>query len=257
MARQTYDDLIFQLGDLAREHLAESPLAPPSMQEVFDREDDLVAAREGLKAAEEGLNQEDEDYRAFKEELAAEKVRCQAQAKRWHVAVMGVDGRSRDLKKKLSTARATLRYQKLAMGTAEAKHADLELREGHDFKKVGLSAENLKKLRLQLMRLQRNIEEMDYDLKAVLTPSPGQQGAAGILAHKRILEMDDELEQRKFDHEQRMKELDAAAGQAEEDIKAAEEALDGALYQLGQDVHAERINHPALVALYGPLDKAR
>jgi hypothetical protein len=44
------------------------------------------------------------------------------------------------------------------------------------------------------MREQRAIEELEYDFKQVLTPRPGQPGAQGILAHKRILELEEHLD---------------------------------------------------------------
>jgi hypothetical protein len=82
-------------------------------------------------------------------------------------------------------------------------------------------------------------------------------GAQGILAHKRILEMEDEVEEREHDHKEKMKELDAVIAAKEEDVKAAEAELDGALFELGEECYAERIPHPQLNPLYLRLDKAK
>jgi hypothetical protein len=69
--------------------------------------------------------------------------------------------------------------------------------------------------------------------------------------------MEDELEERKHEHETRMKELDEALAAKDEEQKLAEEDLDAALYELGEEVYADRIPHPQLNPLYPRLDKAR
>ena len=97
--------------------------------------------------------------------------------------VLGVEGRSRDMKKRLSSMKAAFRYQRDSLKRAEVSHKEMELREGHDVKRIDLSRENLKKSRLHIMREQRSIEELEWEFKQVLTPRSGQQGAPGILAH--------------------------------------------------------------------------
>ncbi len=255
--KENYNDLIFELGDLAREHLADRQHPPRAMEHVYEMEDALVARREELAGIEEQMNAEDGAYQAFLDQQEEEKAGLKATVTKWRVAVAGVEGRSRDLKKKLSTQRATLRYQKMSLKTSEAKHKDLEVREAHEIKKVALSRENLKKLRLQIMRMQRDLEDLEYEFKQVLTPRPGQPGAQGVLAHKRILEMEDEAEQRQADHEERMKELDEQAAAKDEEVKLAEEDLDGTLFELGEEAYAERIPHPSLNPVYARLDKAQ
>lgn len=257
MAKESYDDLIFQLGDLAREHLAEAKNPPRAMETVFAVEDDVLALREEMAAVEEELNQEDAGYQDFLDAQEAEKAEQKAIVTKWRGAVLGVEGRSRDMKKRLSSMKAAFRYQKDSLKRAEVTHKEMELREGHDVKKINLSRENLKKSRLHIMREQRGIEELEWEFKQVLTPRPGQQGAQGILAHKRILEMEDEVEEREHDHKEKMKELDALIAAKEEDVKAAEAELDGALFELGEECYAERIPHPQLNPVYLRLDKAK
>src|SRR5581483_11919724 len=122
----------------------------------------------------------------------------------------------------------------------------LELRESHDQKKVMLSRDMLKKSRLHTMRKQRDLEDLEREFETLLTPKPGQPGAQGILAHKRLLEMEDEAETRKSDHELRMQEIDAAIGTKEQEVQAAEDFLDQAVFLLGEEVYGARINDPAL-----------
>jgi hypothetical protein len=161
------------------------------------------------------------------------------------------------MKKKLSSMRAAFRYQRDSLKRAEVSHKEMELREGHDVRKINLSRENLKKTRLHIMREQRNLEELEWEFNQVLTPRPGQQGAQGILAHKRILEMEDELEEREEQHKAKMKEIDDLIAAKEEDVQAAEQELDGTLFDLGEECYADRTPHPKLNAMYPRLDKAK
>lgn len=256
MARESYNDLIFQLGDLAREHLADAKNPPKAMEAVFAAEDEVLAIREEIAGVEREMNDADAEYQDFLAQQDAEKEEQMAIIKKWRAAVAGVEVRSRDLKKKLSSLKAAFRYQKVSLKRQEEKHKDLELREGHDAKKIALSRENLKKGRLHIMREQRHVEELEWEFNQVLTPRPGQPGAQGILAHKRILEMEDEAEEKKFEHDERMKEIDQVLAQKDEELKAAEEELDGCLFDLGEECYAERIPHPELNPLYPRLDKA-
>jgi hypothetical protein len=257
MVKEAYSDLVFKLGDLARENLAEVARPPKAMRQVFRREDELTAARELLSRLEAELNGEDEDYRSFLDQQEGEKAELQDVVWKWKKAVAGVDARSRELTKKLASHRATHRYVQLSLQKATEAHEDLEMREAHNLSKIALSQENLKKTRLHAMRDQRNLEDLERELKTVLTPRPGQPGAQGILAHKRLLEMEVEAEDRLVDHEQRMKDLDAEAGRAEEDVKVCEQNLDAALYDLGEEVYADRVAHVRLTPWYVKLDRAK
>lgn len=256
MARESYNDLIFQLGDLAREHLAEKHPVPKAMDGVFECEEVLLGIRDEIAALEGEMNEEDAAYQDFLDQQAAEREELEAITRKWRHAVAGVETRSRDLRKSLSSQRAAYRYQKNSLKLAEEKHKELEQREGHDVKKIETSRGNLKTFRLKMMRFGRMLEDMEMELNQVLTPRAGQVGAQGILAHKRILEMEDEAEEKKDAHDERMKELDAALAGKEGEEKDAEAELDGALFELGEEVYADRIAHPALNPLYLRLDKA-
>jgi chromosome segregation ATPase len=196
MAKESYDELIFQLGDLAREHLADAKNVPRAMEAVFAAEDDVLARRTEMEGFEDEMNQEDAAWQDFLEQQEVEKGELKAVINKWRGAVIGVESRSRDMKKKLSSLKAAFRYQKDSLKRAEISHKEMEIREGHDVKKINLSRENLKKSRLHIMREQRNLEELEWELNQVLTPRPGQQGAQGILAHKSVLEMEDERQVR-------------------------------------------------------------
>lgn len=257
MAQESYNELIFLLGDLAREHLAEAKHPPKAMEAVFAAEDVVLEIRGDIEKLEEEMNEEDGLWQDFLAAQDAERIELKGITTKWRTAVVGVEGRSRELKKKLSSMKAAHRYQKTSVRRAEHVHKEMELREGHDVRKIAFSKENLKKLRLMLMREQRHLDELEFEFNQVLTPRPGQQGAQGILAHKRLLEMEDEHDDKKAEHEERMKELDEKISALEAEQKDAETELDNCLFDLGEEAYADRIPHPKLNPLYARLDKAK
>jgi hypothetical protein len=253
---ESYDDLIFQLGDLARDRLPGKPYCPRTMDRVYRAEEALVARRDELAALEQEMNDEDAAYQEFLGQQEAEKAEHQALVKKWKKAVDAIEGKVKDMRKTLSSKRAELRYGNDGLKKLEAKIADMELTR-RDPQEIAIARENLKKNRLKQMRLAREVEGLEYELNHALTPAPGQPGAPGILAHKRLLEMQDEAEEQKLAHEQRMAELDQAIARKEEEVRAAEDYLDQALFLLGEDVYAQRIADAQLAPFYPRLDRAQ
>src|SRR4051812_38316208 len=253
MAAESYNDLIFKLGDLARERLPNKPNCPRSMDRVYRAEEALVARQEELAALEEQMNSEDQSNLEFLAQQEAERAKLSATVKRWKKAVEGIEGKVRDLRKKISSRKAELRYQEIGIKKEERKLADLEL-EARDMMQIETIKLNLKKTRLLYMRGHRDVEEMERDFESILTPRPGQVGADGIIAHKRLIEMEDEENARKEQFEQTMAELDQAIAEKEEELRAAEDYLDQALFLLGEDCYAARIADPALAVMYPKID---
>ena len=253
---ESYNDLIFQLGDLARDRLAGKPNCPRTMDRVYRAEAALVARRDELAALEQQMNDEDAAYQDFLAQQEEEKVGLQATVKKWKKAVDAIEGKVKELRKTLASRRAELRYAIDGLEKLEQKIKDMEL-VGTDPGKVDVARANLKKNRLQQMRLGRELEDLEARLANALTPEPGQPGAAGILAHKRLLELEDEAEARKSEHEQLMADLDQAIAEKEEQVRGAEDYLDQALFLLGEDVYAQRISDAQLAPFYPRLDRAQ
>jgi hypothetical protein len=253
---ESYNDLIFQLGDLARDRLAGKPNCPRTMDRVYRAEEALVARREELAELEQQMNQEDLDFQAFVAAQEKEKAVHGIQVKKWRKAVDAIEGKVKDMRKGIASKKAEVRYGAEGLKKLELKIADMELTR-QDIGDITTARENLKKNRLKNMRLIRDIEALEYDLNNALTPHPGQPGAPGILAHKRLLEMLDQLEVRKEAFDQAMAELDQAIATKEQEIQAAEDYLDQALFLLGEDVYAQRIADAQLSPFYPRLDRAQ
>ncbi len=253
---EKYQDLIFQLGDLARETLPNKPNCPRSMDRVYKAEDVVLARRDEVAQLEAQMNDEDAAFAEFKEQLVLERAEQEAIVKRFKRAVDAIQGRVKELRKKINTARAQVRYDKVGIKKMEQRHAELEM-STLDANLLNVSKSNLKKVRLATLRKERDLEELQREFEVILTPPEGQPGAQGVLAHKRLLILEDEEEDRALDHDERMAELDALIAAKEEELKAAEEFLDQAVYMLGEDVYTNRISDPALASLYPRLDTAK
>lgn len=256
MAKESYNDLIFQLGDLARDRLPGKPNCPRTMDRVYRAEEAVVARREELAALEQQMNDEDGAWQDFQAGQEEEKVKLEnivAKNKRF---VDVIDGKVRGIRRKLSSKRADLRYAKEGLATLEEKVKEME-ELGDDPRALNTARENLKKNRLTTMRTGREVEDMEYESNQLLTPEPGKPGAAGIQAFKRLMDMEDEMEERKHTNERTMADLDAAVRTKEEEVRAAEDYLDQALFLLGEDVYAQRIPDAQLAPFYPRLDRAK
>lgn len=252
--RDAYNELIFQLGDLARDQLAKKDRYPRSMDRVFKAEEAVLARREELAALEEELDAEDTGYQELLAAHEEERAHQAELVRRFQKAVDAIQGRAKELRKRITAQKAAIKYDSTSLAKAEERHADLELTTQDEYK-LDESKTLLKRLRLQLMRRQRDLEDLEIQFDQLLTPPEGSKGAPGILAHKRILQMEDEAEQAKEQLEARTAELDQAIADKEAELQAAEDYLDQAIFLLGEDCYNQRIPEPSLAAMYPKIDR--
>ena len=81
------DDLIFQLGDLARERLANKPDCPRSIDRVSRAEEGLGARKDELAEVEQQMNDEDAAYQEFVANCDQERADMEQLVKKWRKAV--------------------------------------------------------------------------------------------------------------------------------------------------------------------------
>ncbi|HEX8818752.1 MAG TPA: hypothetical protein VF794_02400, partial [Archangium sp.] len=94
----SYDDLIFQLGDLARDRLAGKPNCPRTMDRVYRAEQALVARRDELAALEAQLNDEDAAWQDYLAQYEATRAAQGAIVQKWKKAVDAVEGETKTLR---------------------------------------------------------------------------------------------------------------------------------------------------------------
>jgi hypothetical protein len=253
---ESYEDLIFQLGDLARDRLAGKPNCPRTMDRVYRAEQSLVSRQDELSALEQQLNDEDASWQQFVVDCDRQRSVQSEIVKKWKKAVDAVEGQIKTLRRTLTSRRADLRYAEMSLKKMEDKHADLELTT-RDESKLILSRDNMKKNRLQAMRLLRDVEDLQRQIEVGLTPKPGEPGAPGLVAHKRLLDLEDKMTARKEKNAELIEKLDQAIVQKEDEVKAADEYLEQALFLLGEEVYSQRIADAQLAPFYPRLDRAQ
>jgi len=252
---EQYNELIFELGDMARERMAGKANAPRSLDRVLKAEEVVLARRQELEALEQEMNDEDANQAEAQATAEEEKKACLDVVKRYRQAVVAIEGRVKELRKKLAQRRAEVRFGQKAIKVGEKKHAEYEMR-NPDPRSLEDSRNNLKKMRLQHMRAERTVEELEAEFNSVFDVPDEQPGAEGIRAQKRLLDIEDELVARKDAFDSRMEELDQTIAVKEEELKAAEDYLDQAVFLLGEECYSRRIADPALAAYYPRLDNA-
>jgi hypothetical protein len=248
-----YNELIFKLGDLARERLVSREKPPRTMSRVLKAEEAVIARQEELADLEQQMNDADAEFQDAEAAYREEFAELQAVVKQFKRAVDGVEGRVRDLRKRLAARRLDHRHAQTAIKKAELRHRDLEM--GGNPTRIEESRQVLRKMRLMALRMGNEVKDMEQQMDEALTPLPGQPGGEGIVARRRQLELEDQAEQRRADHEEQLAELDAALAVKEEEVQAAEDYLDQALFLLGEECYTQRLEDPSLSALYPRLDR--
>jgi hypothetical protein len=252
---ENYNDLIFEVGDMARERLANKPAAPRSIDRVLKAEEALLQRQQELQELEGQMNDEDAAYQDYVAQSEAEKSENNAVVSKYKRAVDVIEHKVRDLRKALSKARSEERYGAKDIKLVEKRIEEWE-QAGADPSKIEVAKQNLKKIRLRQMRTTKQVEELESQVNVIFDVPDHAPGSAGLRAHKRNMDIDNELETRKDEFDSLMQEIDEAIGAKEEEVRAAEEFLDQAVFLLGEECYAQRIADPALAAFYPRLDRA-
>jgi hypothetical protein len=85
----TYDDLIFKLGDVAYERLWNKPTAPAVIEKVIKAAEAYEARQVELKEIEEAMDAEEAAYTEFRDACAQEDEECQALVEK-HAKAVGI-----------------------------------------------------------------------------------------------------------------------------------------------------------------------
>src|SRR5687768_8536876 len=97
-----YDDLIFQLGDLARERLVNKPSCPRTMDRVLRAEQTLAARQAELAELEAQMNEEDAAFQELVAQIDAQRPEKEALVKKWKKAVDAIGERVKTVRKKVT-----------------------------------------------------------------------------------------------------------------------------------------------------------
>ncbi|MBS2031635.1 MAG: hypothetical protein JST54_27310 [Deltaproteobacteria bacterium] len=252
---ENYNDLVFKLGDLARERLSGRPNAPRSMDRVLKAEETLAAREEELKGIEGAMDEEEGAYNEFREAVEAEKAELEPMLEKYKKSVNFAEDKLKKAKEKIASKENDIKHAKLSVQKEEAKLKNAE--ELGDKVRAEASRGSIKMARMDVMRRQREINEMKAEADKILFPEDDSPASEAIRAKGRIVDLEKQLEERVEQYNAALAELDASAADKEQEIQAAREYYDQAIFLLGEEVYNLRINDPALVPIYLKLDRSQ
>lgn len=251
---QEYGDLLYQLGDTAR-----TALTPAQGQKLraYTR---VVRAWDALEDRRLELSmieqQMDDEERAFAEAQGAadeERAQLDAEMNRYRKVLAAVDEELKRIDRARGNRENALKYVYKAEREEERKIQEFE--EAGKLDKAEASKRNLKKIKLEVMKGERELREHDEARAALLDPAEGTPGREGVLARARLDALEKDLAERQRELEELLAHLDDAAARKEQDVQGAQDFYDQAVALLGQEIFEQRIDHPALSRHYERLDQ--
>jgi chromosome segregation ATPase len=249
-----YNELIFKLGDLARERLGHKPNPPRGMERVLTAEAALAEREEDLKAINQAMDDEETAYTEFNQAVQEEQEALQPQLLEFKKAVTGAEERYKQAREKIAAKENDLKHAKLSLAKEEEKIKEMEHR--GERSKAAAGAASCKNLRMDIMRRQRELREMSEAAELIVNPKEDDGPSDAIRARTRIKDLDTQMVDREKQYNEALGELDQSAEEKETEITAARDYYDQAIFLLGEEVYQLRIYDSALVPLYLKLDKA-
>ncbi len=252
MPGETFEDLIFQLGDVGYERLWNKPNPPRTMDRVVKAAEAYEQRQIELQEVEATMDAEEQAYNEFREACESESAECDVTVQKFKKAVDLAEGKAKSIETKLNTRRRDLAASERSLERLRTQIQQLE-EEGLAEKAQPLKA-GLKNAKMDQMKRVRECDDMQAEYDKIMNPDLGA-GAEGIRARRRQRDLELQLEDRTEAYNQLITELNDQAAQKDEEIRAAKEYFDQALYMLGEELYQLRIADPALSAYYPKLDK--
>lgn len=248
----TYQDLVYRLGDVAYERLWNKPTAPKVMARVIKAAEAYEVRQVELREIEEAMDAEEASYNEFRDACALEDEECQALVDKHQKAVQLAESKAKSIESKLVTRRKDVATSRGALAKFEKQVQDLEEIGEHD--KVRVARENLKKAKIDLMKRSRECDDMQVEFDKIMNPESGP-AAEAIRARRRQKDLEMQLDERTQGYNERITQLNEDAAAKDEEVKAAKAFYDQAIYALGEEVYRQRVPDPALAAFYPKIDK--
>lgn len=249
----TYEDLIFKLGDVAYERLWNKPSAPAVMQKVIKAAEVYEARQVELHEIEEAMDAEEAAYNEFRDACAEEDAQCGLLVEKHSKAVKIAESKAKSIESKLVSKRNDVSASRRALDNFAAQVKSLE--DIGEFEKAKVAKENLKKAKLDGMKRERECDDMQAEYDKIMNPEIGP-AAEAIRARRRQKDLELQLEERTQQYNDLITQLGDEAAAKDAEIQAAKNYYDKQLFMLGEQVYQLRIPDPALSAFYPKIDKS-
>jgi DNA repair exonuclease SbcCD ATPase subunit len=249
-----YNELIFKLGDLARERLGNKPNPPRSMERVLTAEETLVGKEDELKQINQAMDEEEAAYTEFNQAVDEEKAELEPLMDEFKKAIDAAEAKYKTSREKIASKENDLKHAKLSLQKEEEKIKEMEHR--GEKSRAETARASLKNLRMDIMRRQRELREMSEEAEKIINPPDDDGPSNAVRARTRVKDLETQLVDREKLYNETLAELDSTAAEKEQEIAAARDYYDQAIFLLGEEAYQARVNDAALVPLYLKLDKA-
>jgi chromosome segregation ATPase len=250
---ETYEDLIYRLGDLAYERLWDKPDRPKAVDRAIKTGEILEQRKMELQEIEQTMDAEEQAYNEFRQACEEESAQCDELVQKYKKAVQVAESKANSLEAAIIRKRKDILAARTAVEKLE-KQAKEWAESGLEDKAKAVRA-SLKQAKLDLMKRNRECDEMQAEFDKLMNPESGP-GAEGIRARRRQIVLDPQLSDRSDQYNQLITELNDQAAAKDEEVKEAQAAFDEALTLLGEEVYAARIADPTLAPWYPRIDRA-
>ncbi|MGI5860694.1 MAG: hypothetical protein ACOX6T_01405 [Myxococcales bacterium] len=252
MARESYEELIYSLGDAAYERFWNRPDAPRGTERVLKAAEAYEQRQIELAEIEEAMDAEEAAYNEFCQACEQEFEECRPVIERYKKAVAIAEAKAKSLESKLISKRKDVAAARKALAKLEEQIRQWEA-DGMLDKAAGARA-GIKRAKLDVMKRSRECDEMQAEYDKVMNPETGP-GAEGIRARRREIDLEQQLEERTNAYNERIGELNEDAAAKDREVRAAQQYYEQAIMLLGEEAYRARIPDPALVVFYPRLDK--
>ncbi|MDR0966376.1 MAG: hypothetical protein LBM75_07750 [Myxococcales bacterium] len=252
MAADNYDDLIFTLGDIAYERYWNRPGELKSIELVLEVAETLEHHQLELQELEAAMDDEEQAFKEFQAAVEEEAAQCQELVEQHIKPVKLAESKAKAIESSLLSKRKDL-------GTARQNLSKLEKQikqwraDGY-LDKAKDNEIRYKSLKMDLLKRGRECEELQTKYDSIMNPDSGP-GIEGIRARRRQIDLQQQLDQRSDDYNERMQELEDQAAQAEQNVSDAQRDYEDRIMDLGEEVYRKRLADPALAAFYPRIDK--
>jgi chromosome segregation ATPase len=250
---QEWQDHLYQLGETARTDMPEGHPDLRTFQRVVKAWGALEDRRAELAIIEQQMDEEERSLAEAREDAEAEYAECLALVKKYSRALNAVDEEIKKLQKAKINREGALKYVYRAE-EEEIRKID-ELIEAGKLEKAEASKRNLKKIKLEAMKGEREIRECEERIAELLDPPEGTVGAEGIVARNRMQELEQVIAERDEELEALLDQLNKQAARKERDIEGAQDFYDQAVSLLGAEIFEARVRHPSFDKILPALDQ--
>ncbi|HSA23262.1 MAG TPA: hypothetical protein P5076_17525, partial [Myxococcota bacterium] len=186
------------------------------------------------------------------EQLEQELAGAREELKRLEKAIDIKKDKAKPFSTKLAGAEYDIKFVERAL--AEETLKTKKAREVEDFKKAKDHEENIKRLKIEVLKRRKALQDLKHEIHELELPAKGLEKQKEELT-ARLAELEEKVELAKEDTGgDSLAELERQLEEKQRDVRMAEQHMLDVLADVGEDLYDKRVDHPVLEKYYSDLD---